>query len=124
MSDSRILILEGYDASPLGAHTRESSRQRAWCATKVGRKTNVALGDASCSGKVVHARTKKQAKAAAVAEFRAERGSRKSSRKLGAATGPQSAAQRRFAAAAHACAVNRTGKNRSYLSCMRQQLTK
>jgi hypothetical protein len=83
----------------------------------------VAPGAERCTGKVVTAGSKTAARKLAVQTFRQERAAKKTARRPSAG---QTAAQRRFAAAAHACKVDvgRGGKNRSYLSCMRQKLTK
>ena len=154
MSESNILVLEGYDASPLGSHgspirlhhdpfaKQVTARRREaidWNACKVGRKVIVYPNSYSRTGSVsapsvecqnntrfhVFAATKKEAKKLAVQKFRAEKKERKAAR-LGGFSGPQSAAQRRFAAAAHACRVEvgSGGKNRSYLGCMKRKLTK
>jgi len=139
MSDSRILILEGYDASPLGS-MRESTRHAAhreveWNACKVGRKVEVykrggmeQSPSVACTNNTrffVVAKTKKKAHKLAVSKFREERAEKRTKR-LGSISPDQSAAQQRFAAAAHACRVKvgSGGNNRSYLSCMRQKLTK
>lgn len=125
MSDgSRILILDGYDAHPRAVHT-----ERSWCAVRQGRKTTVTAGVESCPGEVVTATSKAKAKSAAVRLFREQRASKKAARRAkyaGISSPGLSAAQRRFAAAAHACAGK--GKGRStgggYLACMKSKLNK
>ncbi len=132
MSESRILVLEGYDASP---RNRSATRREAveWNACKVERKVDVyrrggvdQAPSVACSNNTkfwVLASTKKQAHKLAVQKFRGEK---KARRRLGDVSPAQSAAQRRFTAAAHACRadVGTGGKNRSYLTCMKQKLTK
>jgi hypothetical protein len=148
--DSRIVILDGYEgpSSELPKHDETFTASsavalsgrgsREWLACKVGRRVVVqprvplhAGEGGHCPGGsaeyFVEASSKKKAKTLAVAKFRAERAAKKAKYShLGSFSADQAAAQRKFAAAAHAChsQIGKGGKNRSYLSCMRQKLKK
>jgi hypothetical protein len=111
--ENRFLVLEGYDSHPYNQRGRRGAA-RAWCARKVGRKRVVerVTDAASCSGEVVYAKTKKAARKQAFGN-------------LGRTSAGRTSAQERFTRAAHACARQHSGgRNRAYLSCMKEKLSK
>jgi len=141
MEPTRIAILEGYEPDSLGtpvagpAPALAGVRGFEWHACKIGRRVVVerypplhAGEGGQCGGNAkfhVAATSKKAAHKAAVAKFREERASKRQAR-VASLSGLQTAAQKRFTAAAHECRrqAGSGGRKGKYLSCMREKLKK